>query len=709
MCKPKIHSTTIKKTKMNQKYIYGFLASMLLIFQTSYSQMVDDPVELDEIVLSLPFSQDLGKSVIKVNKINFQNINPILKSYISKSVSKLPGISLISTGPGISKPSIRGLSASRVIIYSQGVRLENHQWGDEHGIGVSPFAIGSVEVIRGPAYVTYGTDAMGGVLYIEPERYSNDLSLDYTGIYNSNYSGISNSVGLKGGLGNFSYLLRGSMTDNQNYSTPDGEVDNTWYKENDIQAGIMYESEKFSSDLRLSMNSSELGIPHMEEGHDDHDDHGDHDDHDDHDDHEGHDDHDDHEGHEDHYQELSHTMLTWNNKFDLGNDHILDITLGRQMNDRKEFGGHGEEEGHDDHGEEEGHDDHDEDDHHGHGGSGAELDMELSTSTYDVSLTMPQSEKLNLIIGTNLLSQENKNFGHEELIPDAEISDFGLYGLGQITMENGAALIGVRYDTRSIDSEMGSADFANFNGSIGFKKNYESSTLRVNLGSGYRAPNLIELFADGVHHGTFRYERGNPNLEAETSFQSEISLDLSDEDSSLAFDVFYNDISNYIYVAPSNEAVAGYKLYNFLQQNATLWGSEIIYSKQTGIEWLSSNTSLEYINGKSADGIPLPFIAPLTFNQVFNLDFSSNYSLEIDFLAKAKQNRVSMFEEETAGYSVLNLSGSWMTSFLNNDLNIFWSVDNVFDKEYYDHLSRLKTAGIHEMGRNISVGLKYNF
>ena len=127
------------------------------------------------------------------------------------------------------------------------------------------------------------------------------------------------------------------MTDNQNFSTPDGEVENTWYKENDIQAGIMYESEKFSSDLRLSMNFSELGIPHMEEGHDDHDDH---DDHGDHDDHEGHDDHDDHE---DHYQELSHTMLTWNNKFDLGNDHILDITLGRQMNDRKEFGGHGEE------------------------------------------------------------------------------------------------------------------------------------------------------------------------------------------------------------------------------------------------------------------------------------------------------------------------------------------------------------------------------
>ncbi len=684
---------------MKKIHIYSLLASMLLISQASFSQGVPFPeeVELDEIILSLPFNQDRGKSVIKVNKINLNSINPILKSYISKSISKLPGISLITTGPGIAKPSIRGLSASRVIIYSQGVRLENHQWGDEHGVGVSTSGISSVELIKGPAYVLYGSDAMGGVLYIEPERYSSDFSVDYMGIYNSNYSGITNNLGLKGSSGNFSYVLRGNMTDNQNFSSPDGEVENTWFKEYDFQGGLKYRSEKFSSDLRLSINISELGIPHMEEGHDDHDDH---------DDHEGHDDHDDHEGHEDHYQELSHTMLTWKNNFDLGNNHDLEITIGRQFNERKEFGGHEEEEGHDDHDDHEGHDDHDD---HGHGGSGAELDMDLTTNTVDIALTMPQSESFNMILGTNILSQENKNFGFEELIPDADMKDFGVYGLGQISMENGSALIGVRYDSRSINAETGSADFSNFNGSIGLKRDFKNSSLRLNLGSGYRAPNLIELFADGVHHGTFRYEKGNPNLEAETSFQSEISLDLNDETSALAFDVFYNDISNYIYVAPSNQTVEGYQLYNFMQQNATLWGSEINYSKQTGIEWLSSNTSLEYINGKSADGDPLPFIAPLTFKQVFNLDFSENYSLEIDFIAKASQNRISQFEEATDGYSLLNLSGNWMTSFLDNDLNIFWSIDNVFDKEYFDHLSRLKTGGIHEMGRNISIGLKYNF
>ena len=669
------------------------MAIMLLAFQVTFSQVDDQTVELDEVVLSLPFNQTLGKSVIKVDKINFNDLNPILQQYISKSISKLPGVSILSTGPGVSKPSIRGLSYDRVVVYSQGVRLENQQWGDEHGIGVSTSGINSIEVIKGPSYVLYGSDAMGGVLYVEPERYSSDFSVDYMGLYNSNYNGITNNLGLKGSSGKFSYIARANMVDNQSFSTPDGEVENTWFKENDVQAGLKYETEKFSSDLRLTMNFSELGLPHMEEGHDDHDDH----------DEEG---HDDHEDHEDHYQELSHTTLTWVNTFDLGNDHQLNVTLGRQLNDRKEFGGHEEEEGHDDH-DEEGHDDHD--DHEGHEEGEAELDMQLSTNTLDVSLVMPQSDNLNLIIGTNFLSQENKNFGHEELIPDAEKKDFGLYALGQITMENGAALLGVRYDNRSISSDMGSADFSNFNGSVGIKRDFENSTLRFNIGSGYRAPNLIELFADGVHHGTFRYERGNLNLVAEKSFQTDISFDINNDDSSVSFDLFYNDISDYIYISPSSDREDGFAVYDYMQQDSELYGGEISFAKKTGFDWLSYNTSLEYIFAESADGEALPFISPLTFNQVFNIDISSNYSFEIDFLAKAKQGRVSMFEEETDGYSVLNLSGNWMTSFLDNDLNIFWSISNVFDKEYYDHLSRFKTAGIEEMGRNISVGLKYNF
>jgi iron complex outermembrane receptor protein len=677
---------------MKTKIRISLLAIMLFAFQPIFSQVNEDLVELDEVVLTLPFGQTLGKSVLKVDKLNFKDINPIIKQYISNSISKLPGVSIISTGAGIGKPSIRGLSFNRVVVLNQGMRLENQQWGEEHGLALSSSGVNSVEVVKGPLYVLYGSDAMGGVLYIEPEKYStsDDLEIDYTGIYNSNYSGFSNNLGLKGSSENFSYMLRADITDNGNYSSPDGEIENTWFKQNDFKAGVAYQTEKFQSDLRFSMSETEVGIPHMEEGHDDHDDHDDHEE-------DGQDDHEE-DGEEGHYQEINHTTLTWKNTFDMGNDHTLDITLGRQLNERKEFGGH-EEEGHDDH-----------DDHEGHEEGEAELDMELETTSIDIKLTMPQSDDLNLIIGTSLLNQENKNFGHETLIPDAEKKDFGLFALGQFDIDDTSqALIGVRYDNRSISSESSSNDYSNFNGSLGFKKDFGNSTLRINLSSGFRAPDLIELYADGSHHGSFQYKKGNTNLEAEESLQTDLSYQINNDNSIVSFDLFYNDISDYIYLNPSSMFEDGLRVYDYMQQDSKLYGGEIHLNKNTSIDWLSYYTSIEYVFAESMDGEALPFISPLTLNQVFNIDFGNNYSVEIDFIAKAKQSRVSTFEEETDGYSVLNLSGNYKTEFMTNDLNLFWRISNVFDKEYYDHLSRLKTAGIEEMGRNISVGLKYNF
>ena len=706
----------IKNKKMNKNIRISFIALLVLAFQSTFSQIDNDLVELDEVVLTLPFNQTLGKSVLKVDKLNFNDINPIIKQYISNSISKLPGVSIISTGPGIGKPSIRGLSFNRVVVINQGIRLENQQWGEEHGLALSSSGVNSVEVVKGPLYVLYGSDAMGGVLYIEPEKYSTsqNLLVDFSSIYNSNYSGLTNNLGLKGGAGNFSYMFRAEITDNENFSNPDGEVENTWFKQNDYKAGIAYQTEKFKSDLRLSISNIDVGIPHMEEGHDDH---GDHDDRDDHDDHEGHDDHDDHDDHgdEEHYQQINHTNLTWKNTFNMGNNNTLDITVGRQLNERLEFGGH-EEEGNDDHDdhddhEEEGHDDHD--DHEGHEGheeGEAELDMELITNSLDLKLTLPSSENLNIIIGSSILNQENKNFGHEELIPDAEKKDFGLYALSQIDLSGSSQfLIGARYDKRSISSKSSSNDFSNFNGSIGYKKDYQNSILRLNLSSGFRAPDLIEFYADGNHHGSFQYKKGNDNLNAEKSIQTDLSYQVNGDNSILSFDVFYNSISDYIYLKPSNMFEGEFRVFNYLQQDAKLYGGEIHLNKNTSIDWLSYYTSLEYVFAEAADGEALPFISPLTFNQIFNIDFGNNYSVEVDFIAKAKQSRVSMYEDETDGYSILNLSGNYKTSFLQNDLNLFWRVSNIFDKEYYDHLSRLKTAGIHEMGRNISIGLKYNF
>ena len=666
---------------MKIKYILSMVLSMLIYSNTALSQTDYNPVELDEIVLSIPFGQTLGKSVIKVDKINLNDINPIIKQYISKSISRLPGVSIITTGPGIAKPSIRGLSFNRVLIYSQGVRLENQQWGEEHGIGVSSSGTESVEVVKGPLYVLYGSDAMGGVIYVESEKYklSDGQDIDFTSIYNSNYNGFTNNLGINGKSGHFSYLLRGDIIENGEFSSPNKEIENSWFNQNDFKSGLSYNSENLSSDLRYSLTNSSIGIPMIHD--------------------ESEEEHDEGEYEEEgEFQELTHSILTWNNTINMGNNHILNFTLGHQVNQRKEFGAHEEDE------------DHDEDHQEHMDEEEAELDMKLITTTLNAKLTMPQSEDFNLVMGINLLDQENTNFGHEELIPDSQMNDFGLFALGQLNISsNNQALIGVRYDSRSISSNNISNDYSRFNGSIGIKSNFSNSILRVNLSSGFRAPSLIELFADGVHHGSFQYKKGNTNLNAETSLQADLSLQINNENSLISFDLFYNNINDYIYLNPSLIFTDGYRVYDYLQQDAVLYGGEFHLNKKTSLNWLKYYSSIEYIFGETSDKEALPFISPLTFNQVFNIDFSNDYSLEIDFIAKAKQGRVSNFEEKTNGYSLLNLSGNWKTTFLENDLNIFWTVNNVFDKEYYDHLSRLKNVGIYEMGRNLSIGLRYNF
>jgi iron complex outermembrane receptor protein len=219
---------------------------------------------------------------------------------------------------------------------------------------------------------------------------------------------------------------------------------------------------------------------------------------------------------------------------------------------------------------------------------------------------------------------------------------------------------------------------------------------------------LSELFSDGVHHGTSQYEVGDSSLIEEKNFQTDISFSSFGSDSSFGIDVFYNSIQDYIYLNPTGNSINGFPLYNYNQTDASLMGGELYFSKSTSIEWLSYKTSFEYVSGEKSEGSYLPFISPLTFKHSFNLDFNNN-NYKINFLAKGKQNNIGQFETATDSYLVMNLSGSHESTLLNNKLDFVWSINNLFDKEYFDHLSRFKKMGIHEMGRNISFGLNYKF
>ena len=225
----------------------AFLALLLISTNKILAQNTQEndsilSVELNEVVVSTPFKESVKNNVLRVSKLNLNNLNYIKRLNFSNAIQEVPGLSIISTGPGISKPVIRGLSSNRVTVFNQYMRVENQQWGDEHGMEISGFGIESVEVIKGPMSVLYGSDAIGGVLYVNPDSYYNGdgSEIELGTIYNSNYQGLTTNLGIKGGSNKLSYLVQASLIDNKNFNTPDGEVENTYFKNSDLKFGLGY-------------------------------------------------------------------------------------------------------------------------------------------------------------------------------------------------------------------------------------------------------------------------------------------------------------------------------------------------------------------------------------------------------------------------------------------------------------------------------------
>src|SRR5690606_6489861 len=192
-------------------------------------------IEMEEIIISTPFHKLQSENVMKVEREKVSDLKAKGAVTLSEGIASIAGVESVSTGISIGKPVIRGLSSNRVLVYAQGVRLENQQFGDEHGLGLSDAGVESVEVIKGPASLLYGSDALGGVLYINPEKFAhqNSSNADFGGTYFTNTQGYSTNAGYKASGEAFKVLFRGSVTEHADYNTADYRVTNTRFKEQD--------------------------------------------------------------------------------------------------------------------------------------------------------------------------------------------------------------------------------------------------------------------------------------------------------------------------------------------------------------------------------------------------------------------------------------------------------------------------------------------
>lgn len=637
----------------------------------------DNMIHMDEVIVSTAFNKIQSQNVMKVEHESLQSLRQKGAATLIEGLATIPGVSQVSTGTSIGKPVIRGLSGNRVLVYSQGVRLENQQFGEEHGLGLNDAGVESVEVIKGPASLLYGSDALGGVLYFNPEKFADAKSFkaDFSQRFFSNTLGSNTTLGLKTSTEHWKYLVRGSFNTHADYQVPDGDrVTNTRYNETDLKTGMGYTTSAFSSVLRYNYNQLDLGIPENGIAAQS-------------------------TSHSTQFprQAVANHILSLHNNFYFKNSK-LDADLGSIFNDRSEF----------------------------EDSNTASLHMKLRTFNYDLKYYLPKSGKLESIVGVQGMHQTNTNFGERLLIPDAVTNDFGVFGTSNYTFGKNILQAGLRFDNRKVSTDAHGIvgdegyfkaldkSFDSFNASLGYKTNLnEAFSLRMNIASGFRAPNLAELTSNGVHEGSNRYEIGNPDLKNEQNLQTDLNVEYKSTHFELFANGFYNHINNYIFIAPNGTILAGNPVYDYVQANAKLYGGEAgIHFHPHPLDWLHITSSFETVIGQKDQGDYLPLIPANQWSTTFRGEFEIKQWWKEGFATLTTthtfaQNNIGEFETRSPDYTLLNLGLGGKITINKSVFQLNLNANNVLNKTYIAHLSRLKPDGIPNVGRNIVLGISF--
>lgn len=698
-------------------------------------------IEQNEVIVTgVSTATEIKRTPTPISVISKDELLQTPSTNIIDAIAKQPGISQVTTGPGISKPEIRGLGYNRVVVMNDGIRQEGQQWGDEHGIEIDEYSANKVEILKGPGSIMYGSDAMAGVINIlSPDPVAEGkIKGGLLANYQTNNGLIGYSADVTGNQKGFVWLGRFSSKMAHSYQNPfDGYVFNSGFKEiagsgyiglnknwgyshlnfsiYNFKPGLS-EGERDSTGAfvkPIALNDSTAGSVEATPG--------------------------DLKSYDQFvpYQNIRHYKFSLMNNFYLGNSKLY-INIGFENNQRQEFG------------------DILNPDQYG-------LFFFLNTIPYDVRFTLPETNGWNFTVGVNGMYQENQNKGIEFLVPAYHLFDGGLFAFGQKMFDKLTLSGGIRFDNRNITTEnlflnqndepvsnpdsLSSIKFtgttSKFNaisGSIGLS--YEISPrwiVKANVARGFRAPNIAELGANGRHEGTFRYEIGNPDLKAETSLQFDGGLGFNTEHVSGELDLFDNGISNFIFPEKLASVLGGdstrevdgeiVPVYKYVQGNANLYGGEFsIDIHPHPLDWLHFKNSFSYVKSiqknQSDSTKYLPFTPAPRFQTELRVNFKRlnksfrNFYAEFGATYYFVQNDVySAYGTETPSPAYTLLNASVGTDVYVKDHVLFMlslTGTNLADAGYEDHLSRLRFApenpatgrvGIYNMGRNFSIKL----
>jgi len=704
------------------------------------------------LVTGVSASTEMRRNPIPTDVVTNQELQRQASTNVIDAIARTPGVSQITTGAAVSKPVIRGLSNTRVVTLNNGMRQEGQQWGDEHGVEIDEYSVDRAEIIKGPGSIMYGSDAMAGVInFIAADPVEEGKIIgSYIGNYQTNNHLIGNSVMNAGNLNGFNWQTRLSQKLAGNYRNRyDGPVYNTGFKELNLNGYVGVNKSWGFSHLNFSSFNQRLGltegerdpmgnflkigeingveaeVPVTDE---------------------------DLQGYQlaEPNQKVNHLRFALQNNFIVGASRFT-LNLDWQRNRRREFG-HEHEEEHEPEPETEHTDEED-----------PSLYFDLQTMGYDLKYFLPEVGNWKTTFGINGMRQSNQNRGVEFLIPEYRLLDVGFFGFTQYNTDNLHLSGGLRFDRRSIvsdalylnreeaptanpaeiaETKFGGfkRNFSNVSGSAGATYDFSDKLSgKLNVARGYRSPNIAELASNGRHEGTIRYEVGNPDLNPETSLQLDAGLNLNTEHITVEVNGFHNSIQNYIFPEKLLSVLGGDSIsdpedpaatFKYVQGNARLYGGEIsIDVHPHPLDWLHFQNSFSLVRGIQANQPDstrnLPFIPAPRLQSEIRINFNGQNNLVRNWFARLEvehyftQNKAfTAFgtETPTPGYTLVNLgagldvpNGTSRTLF-----SLYLAANNIFDRAYQSHLSRLKYAAVNEatgrqgifnMGRNISLKL----
>ena len=666
-----------------------------------------------------------------------------VSSNLIDALSKVPGVSQISTGPAISKPVIRGLGYNRVVVMNDGIRQEGQQWGDEHGIEIDEYNVSRTEVLKLPASLIYGSDALAGVIniisnvpvsegVIKGNVYSN---------YQTNNRMMGNHFDLAGNKKGFIWGINYSAKNAGDYKNKyDGNVFNSRFLERNGGGYVGIEKNWGYSQLSFSNFYQHLGIVEGDRA-------------------------DGGQfimlkdvkgiakemivGSEESksfspnapMQKIQHTKYTLDNNIKLGSDR-LKATFGLQRNQRMEFGNVLDL-------------------------NEKELYFDLNTFNYSIQYLKAEKNNWKNTFGINGMRQTNTNRGEEALVPDYTSFDIGAFYYTQKRTDKTSWSGGLRYDQKYMNyidpaqfvcpPDMAcialynpvesNKQFNNISGAIGIEHDISAQlTLKLNISRGLRAPSMAELASYGAHEGTNRFEYGNEALISEKSLQFDAAIEWNNEHMSIAGNVFYNTVNDYIFYQKLTAKSGGDSIivengddlyaFAFKQKDAHLYGAELnVDFHPHPLDWLHVENSVSLIRGQFKEALDgstnLPGIPSARLLSEIRIEmFKKSKAIRNSFInfqldnVFAQNNPFEGYntETQTPNYHLINIGFSTQVQRKNKTLfNVSLVGQNMADVAYQNHLNRLKYGpmneatgrmGVFNMGRNfslkINVPLQFN-